>query len=356
MAVFSVNQNRQLYVANAYKAKVAGTDPAGTISVKADKAKKCFYFPYVGAENLMRSDLIDVDKVMYAKATDADALAMKLKSVLVTLDSTVNGGEPISGQDYILRIAFRQYFGNSDGNMYYKYGAVHGFAGMTASVFYAKMAHSLAVNFSRERVKPVAIHLVSGDLSASAGTDEGEVLPTSTIAKKQSDGSDFDPFTKTFTGILIEEVEQDWVLGTKKQEPVYFDVYPTTVTVGGDEVVWGVAKEVASTKSIGNGHNIADLEYFCMGERGDQYRNMGWPNVIRTKYLVDPDKKYNTIDIHYAYVGDGVSVQKSEKDITIVVPKVGANNQVSNKLTNEIITAINTATGLSIAALDSSAG
>ena len=75
MAVFSVNQNRQLYVANAYKAKIAGTDPAGTISVKADKAKKCFYFPYVGADNLMRSDLIDVDKVMYAKATDADTLA-----------------------------------------------------------------------------------------------------------------------------------------------------------------------------------------------------------------------------------------------------------------------------------------
>ena len=95
MAVFSVIQNRQLYVANAYKATVAGTDPAGTISVKADKAKKCFYFPYVGVDNLMRSDLIDVDKVMYAKATDADALAMKLKSVLVTLDSTVNGGEPI---------------------------------------------------------------------------------------------------------------------------------------------------------------------------------------------------------------------------------------------------------------------
>ena len=355
MAVFSVNQNRQLYVANAYKATVAGTDPAGTISVKADKAKKCFYFPYVGVDNLMRSDLIDVDKVMYAKATDADALAMKLKSVLVTLDSTVNGGEPISGQDYILRIAFRQYFGNSDGNMYFKHGAVHGFAGMTASVFYAKMAQSLALNFSRERVKPLAIHLVSGEL-AGGGTDEGEVLPTSVIAKKQSDTSDFNPFTTTYTGILIEEVEQDWVLGTKKQVPVYFDVYPSTVISGGDEVIWGTAEEVASKGSIDNGHNIADLEYFCMGERGDQYRNVGWPNVIKTKYLVDPEKKYNTIDIHYAYVGDGVSVQKSEKDITIVVPKVGANNQASNKLTNEIIAAINTATGLNIATLDNSAG
>ena len=356
MATFSVNQNRQLYVAKAHKATVAGTDSAGTISVKADSAKKHFYFSYVGADNLMRSDLIDVDKVMYAKATDADEMAMKLKSVLVTLDSTVNGGAPISGQDYILRVAFRQYFGNSDGSMYFKYGVVHGFAGMTASVFYAKMAHSLAINFSRERVKPVAIHLVSGDLSSTAGTDEGEVLPTSTIAEKRGDGRTFDPFEKAYTGILIEEVEQDWSLGTKKQEPVYFDVYPTTITVDGDDVIWGVAEEVASTKSIANGHSIADLEYFCMGERGDQYRNMGYPHVIKTKYLVDPEQKYNTIDIHYAYVGDGVSVQKSEKDITIVVPKVGANNSVSNKLTNNIITAINTATGLTIAALDASEG
>lgn len=356
MATFSVNQNRQLYVAKTYKASVAETDSAGTISVKADIAKKYFYFPYVGADSLMRSDLIDVDKVMYAKATDADEMAMKLKAVLVTLDSNVNGGAPISGQDYVIRVAFRQYFGNSDGSMYFKYGVVHGFTGMTASLFYAKMAHSLAVNFSREKVKPVAIHLVSGDVSDTAGTDEGEVLPTSTIAKKEGDGSTFDPFTKTYTGILIEEVEQDWSLGTKKQEPVYFDVYPTTITVNDDNVVWGVAKEVASTKSIANGHNIADLEYFCIGERGDQYRNMGWPNVIKTKYLVDPEQKYNTIDIHYAYVGDGVSAQKSEKDITIVIPKVGADNNVSNRLTNDIINAINTATGLTIAALDTSRG
>ena len=69
MAVFSVNQNRQLYVANAYKASVAETDAAGTISVKADSAKNHFYFPYKGVESLMRSDLIDLKNVIYAKAT-----------------------------------------------------------------------------------------------------------------------------------------------------------------------------------------------------------------------------------------------------------------------------------------------
>ena len=85
MATFSVNQNRQLYVANAYKASVAETDAAGTISVKADSAKNHFYFPYKGVESLMRSDLIDLKNVIYAKATDADDMAHELKSVTVTL-------------------------------------------------------------------------------------------------------------------------------------------------------------------------------------------------------------------------------------------------------------------------------
>ena len=88
-----------------------------------------------------------------------------------------------------------------------------------------------------------------------------------------------------------------------------------------------------------------------MGERGDQYRKIGWPNTIPTTYLVDPSKEYNTIDIEFSYQGEGENIQKSKKSITIVVPKVGATNSVSNVLTNSIITAINTATDLSITAL-----
>jgi hypothetical protein len=56
-----------------------------------------------------------------------------------------------------------------------------------------------------------------------------------------------------------------------------------------------------------------------MGERGDIYRNVGWPNVIPTKYLVvDETKDYDVLDIHYYYEGAGENPQKSEKDITIV--------------------------------------
>lgn len=341
MATFSTNQVRQLYVAKALKTPhVLASDAAGSIAVKNDTAKNHLYFEYKGADNLMRSDLIDIKNILYAKATDADAMAHELKSVTVTLDTNVNGGAPVAGQDYILRIAFRQYVGMSDEDQYFKYGMVHAYAGMTASDFYKKLALSLAKNFSREVVPLVKFTLTNS---------EDEAVPVDATTKESS-------LTETYTALVIDEVEQPWRLGIMEQTPVYFTVQPTTITVNGDERIWGTVEDTDPAGTIDNGKKIADLEYFCMGERGDIYRGVGFPNNIPTTYLVDPTVKYNVIDIHYAYVGSNESVQKSEKTITLVVPKVGANNQTSNKLANDIISAINTATGLTIATLDVSAG
>ena len=54
-----------------------------------------------------------------------------------------------------------------------------------------------------------------------------------------------------------------------------------------------------------------------MGERADQYRNVGWPKSIPTKYLADAGATYFYLDIHYAYQGNCEDIQKSEKTITI---------------------------------------
>lgn len=335
MSVFSTNQVRQLYVAKVLKTPhVLASDTAGSIAVKNDTAKNHLYFEYKGADNLMRSDLIDVKNILYAKATDADDMAHELKAVTVTLDSEVNAA-PVAGQDYILRIAFKQYVGMSDEDQYFKYGMVHAYAGMTASDFYKKLALSLAKNFSREVVPLVKFILTDSSDKA---------VPVDATTKESS-------LTGTYKALVIDEVEQPWRLGIMEQTPVYFEVQPVPVTVNGDERIWGKVKETDPAGTIANGKKIADLEYFCMGERGDMYRGIGYPNNIPTTYLVDPTVKYNVIDIHYAYVGSNESVQKSEKTITLVVPKVGATNSVSNKLANDIIKAINTATGLSIATL-----
>lgn len=326
MVTFSVNQVRQLYVATSLKTPhVLASDAAGSIAVKNDTVKSHLYFEYKGADNLMRSDLIDTKNILYAKATDATAMAHNLKSVTVALDSNVNGGAPVAGQDYILRIAFKQYVGMSDEDQYFKYGMVHAYAGMSASEFYKVLAVSLAKNFSREIVPLIKIEIKT----ASATT---EVTPTTKVADLKD----------TYTGVVVTEVEQPWRLGVMAQTPVYFTVQSVPVTVNGDERHWATLTE-STSGSIGNGKTIADLEYFCMGERGDMYRQVGWPHNIPTTYLVDPTKTYCVFDIHYAYVGSNESVQKSEKTITIVC--------ADKAELNKVITAFNTATGLSVATL-----
>lgn len=322
--VFSTNQVRHLYVAKELKEggpHVFASDNEGSIALKKDNNKSHIYFEYKGAGGLTRSDLIDTDKVLYAKATSASELCRKLKRVTVTLDPDVNNGNLVIGQEYILRIVFT---GMSDEDQYQKYGMVHVHAGMDASKFYKVLAISLAKNFSRE-VTPL--------LKFKIGNTE--VTPYTKLEDLAGEAD----------SLVIEEVEQPWTLGIQEQVPVYFKVYSSTITVDSDEVTWGKVVEGDSYTVIENGHTIADLEYFCMGERGDQYRGIGFPNTIPTKYMVDPSQPYHVLDIHYAYSGSNECVQKSEKDIIIVSTDRG--------VINGLVTALNAATGMKVALLES---
>ena len=417
MATFSTNQVRQLYVAKS-TGTVNGNSTVGTIQVKKDAAGTHAYFKYMGAGGQTRSDLIDLKNITYAKSTDANSLAHALKKYKVTLDSNVNSGAPIAGQDYILRIAFRNYIGLSEEDQYFKYGTVHAVTGMTDDQFYEILYSSLIKNFSRENSKLLNFSLdgtkatvtmttnagitvtavnngisgnnlkfavasitattpgiaisvangvttISASLSGTAKTiaDLAALVAADPVASKLVtitgtaatavllEATAVALATGTATGVIIEEAEQPWYLGTMPLEFMNFTVMPTTVYDGTEERIWGVVAEQSSTSKVENGKVIADMEYFYMGERGDQYRKIGWPNVINTTYLVDPTVKYNVIDIYYAYQGSTEDIQKSDKYITLVVPKVGATNSVSNVLTNTIIGNINTALGLSIATL-----
>lgn len=321
MAAFSVHQVRQLYVANAYKENLAALNNAGDITVVKTNEGDAMYFQYMGALlDKMRSDLIKVDNITNLTATKAEDIATKLKGYTLTLDPAVNSGQPVAGQDYILRLAFREYIGMSEADQYFKYGMVHALSGLSASDFYKEMALSLAKNISKDTTTLVDIYLYDGSTSTKVEAS----------TKKSS-------LTGTYTAIRFVEAVQPWHLGTMPQAVIPFEVQPVNVLVDGDQRLWGKVESYDSQVSLPEGQLIADLEYFCMGERGDQYRNMGWPNVIPTKYLVDPSKEYDVLNIHYFYQGDGISVQKSEKDIQIVVPRPGEKDYTN---INALITAI----------------
>ena len=323
MNIFTANQVNQVYVLKDSSTVVASLDAEhqitksnnlGSIGVGKSADGKSIYFKHYGAGGVTRSDLIDIANIIDIKATVASKMNRNLTSALVKLNTeALSDSKPVAGQDFVLRIQFQNPVGMSPDNQYWKFGAVHSTASMTASNFYLKLASSIAKNMSREAVQLVKVYVTYSTSSKTEITANSDVSDTTST------------FTNTYTGVLIEEVEQDWILGVKQQKPTVFTVNPTWVNAG-----------TASAGEITNSKLMADYEYFYMGERGDQYRMVGFPNYIPTTYLVDPTAKYgyDTIAIHFAYTGANHDVQKSEKDITILVPRVKTDDYDSDAATS----------------------
>ena len=333
MAVYSTNQNRQLYVAAGVEnslASIQGAANLGKVFVGTDK-DGCKFITQNGYGGIVRSDLINPKSIMWATATGPKDTEIKLKAYALELKSTVNSGNPIVGQDYIVRINFRQMYGMSDEDIYQKYGAVHAKSAVKGD-FLKEMAYSLFKNFNRLYAPLLYVGLADGSnftliKSASknaSGTITFTYVPTAEVPASYNSGSGKYQASaiSSPTKLIIAEMSQvgEWSLGTKQYTPVYFEVIPTTVTDSTlGEVEWGTVSEYTDyNEVVGNGYNYADLEYFCMGERGDQYRNVGWPKSIPTKYFVNPANTYYSLDIHYAYQGTCEDIQKSEKTITIL--------------------------------------
>ena len=330
MRIFSANQVTQVYVATRLRTSTDLPVQEGDIKIGSTPDGE-LYLRHFGAGGLTRSDLINIKNIMSMKTTVAAAMATTLKKYEVTVkDAAKSSGNMVAGQDYILRLAFNGYIGMSpEDSQYWKYGVVHSTASMSPSDFYKAMALSVAKNMAREAVQFIKVQL-------KTASDPVDVTATTSA----------DSLNGSYTGIIISEVEPDWILGTKQQKPITVEVIPTEIQVLNanntyDDVVWGTVT-ASNGLVIKNGKKTADFEYFHMGERGDQYRMVGFPDYVPTKYLVDPTKEYDYINIHYAYVGSNESVQKSEKDVVILVPRAGTDSTASNPgaLTASIVSAI----------------
>jgi hypothetical protein len=306
MATFSTNQARQLFVALDVDT-VDSSASAGTIA--ANSGDNCLYFTYMGADGIIRSDLVNKNCVIDVRATNHGKLGRKLAQYKVALDSTVNSGNPVANQDYILGFTFYQWGSLGLEDQYYKDVCVRATSGMTAAQFYTALANACTAAFAKESIPLLT-------------------------------------FSAAATYVLITEVEQPWVLGKKSSDPLQFTISPRLITYNSNEYIWGTVTATGNGSAINNGKLTADLEWFCMGERGDIYRQVGYPYTIDTTYLVDPSKPYDYIDIDYYFEGEGVTPQKSQKMLTIVVPYNDSYTDV-----NSLITSINSALGTSVSTL-----
>lgn len=365
MNIFTVNQVNQVYVLKTNSTVVASLDSEhqitksnnlGSVGLGKTADGKSIYFKHYGAGGVTRSDLIDIANIIDVKATAASKMARSLNAARITLNSeALSSSKPIAGEDFVLSLRFQNPIGMSPDNQYWKYGVVHAASTTTASQFYLILASSIAKNMSRDGVQLVKVYVTYGSNFAS----KTEITASSNI-------NDTSTFNQTYTGVQIEEVEQEWILGIKQQKPVIFYVEPREINNGTDEVVWGdvvysngekitggaaPAKEIESSYlpsagSVVNSKLMADYEYFYMGEKADQYRMVNWPDYIPTTYLVDPTYAYgyDTVAIHFAYTGANHAVQKSEKDITFLIPADASPNASGfGDTTDALLAAINDA-------------
>ena len=182
---------------------------------------------------------------------------------------------------------------------------------MDGAAIMKELAKSLYYNQVRENVPFFDIYL---------GTEQ--------VTAEKVNSDDLTANTK----ITLVEAEQPFDLGRYAQTPVYFTAKVAPVTyLGEDADTWATVTKatkaditaVASGKEeVVNTHAIADLEYFTLGERGDIYRNIGWPKSLNIKYLVDADNTdgYDIIEIVQKYKGDAEDIQESPMTLTFVAP------------------------------------
>ena len=332
MFIGSDNQFRNLYVMKAYKDSKSAIAAVGDATLKVDTAKNLMYLIYKDIEDTLTSDIINIKNLLYVKSNKATDMARKLNSQSVTLKA-----DPVSGQDYVLNVEVRNFVALGDDSTHIKFGAVHAVKGMTKSDFYKAMAVNLAKNFSREPSPILNVSLTKHD-SSNSGTDtkvavfvNGKMQNLATLKS-----------TESYTNIIIDEVEQPWRRGVAQVEPVNFNTTCGTILMDGDDIIWGtVKKENGST--VNNGKQIADMEWFYHGTRGDIYRESTYPDNFDFKPLVDETKAYHTLDIHFAYVGPGVEVAKSERTITVIC--------ADTTQMNSLITALKTATSVDAGAV-----
>lgn len=320
--MFTEKQVRQFYVATStssdviapikadstHKATDLSGKSAGACQLITNPEGDTMYMLYKGPseDGLQRSDLIKKCNITAVSFTDAADMKHKMLKKEITLDSNVSA-TPIVGQDYILNIEVTGYIAPGTDSTFRKFGAAHAFSA-TASDLYRDLALSLAKNFA---------NLGASLISVALKTASSPVAVTGKTKKAS--------LTGTYTGIIVEEVEQPWRRGAAKQEFVDFEVYPDTVYTGGVDQIWGTVTDVtaSNTNVLPNSKKVADMEYFFHKERGDVYGDLGWPNNIDTTYLVDPSNAdgYSFVDINFYFEGNSHNVGKSEKTLTVVGTK-----------------------------------
>lgn len=287
MTNFSTNQVMQFYVA----------DSITTLPYEDEKAFK-ISFPSLG----ITSDKIE--NVEWAKLTKAAKLQPKAKQATITF-----AGEVVVGQDYAVKVSYPEVGGAGVESWTTKTAVAHAGKGATKETVVAELIAQLTKVLGVDEVLTVA-------------SAEGGFTITPNVENVKYERG-IRPIAIPDFNVTVNQIVEDgeltnWVaLDDNQQIPV-------------ESIETGLT----------SGYKLADMEYFAMGERGDEYRMAAYPNHIITDYKIDPAKNYDVYNIHYSYKGYNTQSHKSEKDLVIAVTADTTLSALATELTKLGVTIV----------------
>ena len=276
--MFSTSQVRQLYVVTGLADSTPSTE--GNIQVKATAGNKELYFLHKGKGGLVHSDLIPVRLIRSLTQTAYAKMHTKLKSKTITIGSSASANAVV-GQTYDIKLTFRNYIGMGDEDITVRVGAYTVKSTTTTAQLATALKNALEANMA------------------------GENLCSVSVASNV---------------ITIAEVEQPWELGKFPVAVIPFEVTLGTIVENGvTHNEWGTVAEGSTSTANDAIKKLADLEWFCLGDRASQDRQ-GGPYALESKTMINMGSTYDVINIQYAFQGEGVSAQFSEKTLQLLVP------------------------------------
>lgn len=344
--VFSTNQAKQLYVATTLY--TSSGDPSTLKNIKFfSDGDGGFYAKYVGNDGLVRTDIIKANQIAYAKGVKAATMSEYLDSAFVTIVAPASGGTPtvVPGQQYILRVNLDRFGGDSDENK----GLIMADYTAKSSDAVKDVLAGLAISLAKNAAKAAYEPLIKVYVSTNDETTDTITLNTNTWVVAGNESQSTVVAHGTLASLMIEAVEPASVLGKGSIELPKFSVSTNIIIASSVETVWADVKKnaVHPTAAILNNKKIAELEWFCAGERGDIYRGVGYPNNFEFKPLAAAATYgYDIIDISYYYGGNCEDSQKSIKELVIAVP--APSSYSSSAESYKILAAINSAAGSTV--------
>ena len=262
MTNFSTNQVMQFYVAS--KAPAVSTIPGRGVSLNIDGK---------------RTDIIE--NVLWGKLTTADALATPCKEVTVA----VTADKVIGGENYIVRVSYPEVFGAGKESWTTKTAM----AQLKAGVAVSEIVDAIKEQFDATLPEFITVGADGTELTFTANPDMAG-------------------YKRGFRPVVMPD----------------FEVSVNTVVEEGEDIQWASITVGKSSTTVSGKFKLADMEYFALGERGDEYRQMGWPAVTYdADYKIDPKaaQEYDVLVVHFAFAGSNDQSHLSEKDLIIAAPK-----------------------------------